>query len=297
MIDLKHVTTFVSVVQAGGFSRAAELLDLAQPTVSAHIKSLENELGYDLFDRIGKYAAISAEGKRFLPYATELLALAAKAKGMGTAEASLTGTLTVCIVQSVCSYRMPAILRQYHQQFPDVQVNIIVARPSTYMLQPLRQGEIDAAVVLEAPFDIPSLVSRSLWTETLQLVMRPDHPLSHLPKIGFDYLEHESFILPEKGAHYRKLFERRAQEAGFAPQVAFEIHSLDAIKRCVMAGVGLAVLPTFAIEDELARGELVARSFEGRKLEVGVQLIWHKERAVKAQTQAFLELVIKQSKR
>ena len=191
---------------------------------------------------------------------------------------------------------MPQILKQYHQQFPNVQVKIIVARPSTYMLEPLRKGQIDAAIVLESPFDIPSLASTSLWSETLQLVAAPSHPLSDMRRINFDYLEHESFIMPEKGAHYRKLFERRAQEAGFEPNIAFEVHSLDGIKRCVMAGVGLAVLPTFAIDDELARGELVALPIEGRQLKVEVQLIWHKNRLVNRPTQAFIDLVIKQSK-
>ena len=296
MIDLKHVATFVSVAQSGRFSRAADLLDLAQPTVSAHIKSLEKELGYDLFDRIGKYAVMSSQGKQFLPYANELLELATKSKAVGKTDKPISGRLTVCIVQSVCSYRMPAILQSYHQHFPNVQVKIIVARSSTYMLEPLRKGKIDAAVVLEAPFDIPSLASKTLWSETLQLVVPPNHPLSNVSQVNFDYLQNEFFILPEEGAHYRKLFERRAKDAGFTPNVAFEIHSLDAIKRCVSAGVGVAILPTFAIEDELARGELIGLPFEGRKLKVDVQMIWHKEKQVNAQTQAFLDLMIKQTR-
>ncbi len=291
MIDLKHVVTFLAIARQNGFSRAAEALDIAQPTVSTHIKLLEKELGYALFDRVGKYAVMTAAGKQFLGYAQEMVELAGKSAAIGSAEKQLSGSITVCIVQSVCAHRMPAILNLFHQRYPHIHVNIVVSRPSIYMLEPLRQGEFDAAIVLEAPFDIPSLASHALWKDSLQLIASPNHPLSRLQTISFDMLKHESFIMQQKGAYTRKLFERRMQESGTTINEAFEIHSMEAIKHCVMAGVGLAMLPAFAVEGEIARGQLAALTLEGRKLNFTAQLIWYKDRLVDAPAKIFVDFV------
>lgn len=294
MIDLKHVVTFLAISQHNSFSRAAEAMDIAQPTVSVHIKSLERELGYDLFDRVGKYAVMTTAGKQFLEYARELVALATKVELIGSAEKKLSGSITVCIVQSVCVHRMPAVLKLFHQRYPHVHVNIVVSRPSIYMLEPLRRGEFDAAIVLEAPFDIPTLSSRALWRDTMQLIAAPSHPLSHMQTVSFEMLKHESFIMQQKGAYTRKLFERRVAEAGATLNEAFEIHNMEAIKRCVMAGIGLAMLPAFAVEAEIANGQLAPLTLEGRKLNMTAQLIWHKDRLLGQPAETFIEHVVNQ---
>lgn len=292
MINLKHVVTFQSIAQQGSFSRAAETLDLAQPTVSLHIKTLESTLGYALFSRVGKYAIMTELGKQFLIKANEFVRLAKEMQALDSAGTRLTGAVTLCIVQSVCTYRLPTILREFNLQFPNVQVSILVSRPSTYMLEQLRSGEFDAAIVLEAPFNIPSLTSKALWKDELQIVAFPGHPLTKQQPVAWEQLEHETFVLPEKGAHYRKLFERRLQEVGVTSHAIFEIHSLEAIKQCVMAEVGLAVLPASSISAEIHSGQLIPLTLQGRKLSVTAQFIWHSERALSSAAQAFVELVV-----
>ncbi|MGB1250387.1 MAG: LysR family transcriptional regulator [Candidatus Promineifilaceae bacterium] len=294
MIDLKHVVTFLAIAQQNSFSRAAEALDIAQPTVSVHVKRLEKSLGYDLFDRVGKYAVMTTAGKQFRETAQELVELAMRAELIGSAEKKLSGSITVCIVQSICVHRMPAILKQFNQRYPDVHVNIVVSRPSIYMLEPLRRGEFDAAIVLEAPFDIPTLSSRALWRDTMRLIAAPSHPLSRLQTVSFEMLKHETFIMQQKGAYTRKLFERRVAEAGVVLNEAFEIHNMEAIKRCVMEGVGLAMLPGFAVEAEIGSGQLAELALEGRKLNMTAQLIWHKDRVLGAPASTFVDYVIHQ---
>ncbi|MEM7118935.1 MAG: LysR family transcriptional regulator [Chloroflexota bacterium] len=297
MIDLKHVVTFLTIAQQGGFSRAGEALDIAQPTVSTHIKALERELGYALFDRVGKYSVMTAAGKQFLGYAQEMVGLAEKAGAIGSAEKRLAGSITVCIVQSICVHRMPPILNQFHQRYPDVHINIVVSRPSVYMLEPLRQGAFDAAIVLEAPFDIPTLSANALWRDKLQLIAPLSHPLTQLQTVTFDMLKHESFIMQAKGAFTRKLFERRVAEAGITLKEAFEIHNMEAIKRCVMAGIGLAMLPSFAVEAEIASGQLAGLTLEGRELSMTAQLIWYKDRLLGTPAKTFIDFTTSQFSR
>ena len=183
MLDLKHVNTFLTVCDNGSFSRAAEKLDLAQPTVSLHIKSLESQLGYLLFERIGKRVVISPDGRKFLPSAEEMIRLASEALQPAAKNQPVVGELNICIVQSICAYKLPAFLSRFHQRFPGVRSKISVHRPSTYMLEQLQTGEFDCSIVLEAPFDIPSLESRMLWSTSLKVVASPSHPLTKSPPL------------------------------------------------------------------------------------------------------------------
>jgi len=291
MLDLKHVKTFLTVNECGSFSKAADRLDLAQPTVSLHIKSLERNLGYLLFDRVGKRIVISPEGQSFTTPAREMVRLATEALRPVTADAPLTGDLNICIVQSICTYKMPKILAQYQQKYPGVSLKITVNRPSTYMLEQLRSGEFDCSIVLEAPFDIPSLASRSLWSDSLEVVSRVDHPLAQVKSIKIDSLAAEQFVFPDNGAHYRRLFERRLQERNVVPKIALEVDNIEAIKRSVIAGMGLAVLPRYAVERELLDQQLVVLPLDWRKLTVNAQLIWYKDKLMSDPAQAFIGMM------
>lgn len=290
MIDLKHLMTFRMVAKFGNFSRAAEALNYAQPTVSVQIKALEKELGYLLFERIGRHAILTQAGRRFLSYAERIEALVNEAQSIGLHDSMMRGSLTVCIVETICTFRMPSVLREFRRRFPNVQLELL-PRGSTYMLEPLRQGELDLAIVLEAPFDIPSLESRVLWAEPLQVIAYPGHPLTKIRNVNFEMLQHEDFIMPVAGAHYRKHFERMAQEAGCKLNVAIELYSIEAIKRCVMAEVGLSMIPRFAAEAEIAAGQLASLSWGGPELRVFAQLIWHKDRLLTPPMNAFVNLV------
>ena len=292
MIDLKHVKTFLAIQQKGSFSAAADHLDIAQPTVSLHMRSLEKALGYALFDRMGRQAIMTQEGIQFLPKAIDLLRLAEESRSINGDTAALSGALRLCIVQSICTYKMPPFLQQYQRKHPAVQVQITVSRPSTYMLQQLRNGDFDAVIVLEAPFEIPSLVSKKLWSDQLQLIAHPAHHLVKKTAVKLSSLAQEPFIFPESSAHYRRLFERRLQEQAITPQIALEVDNMEAIKRCVMAGMGLAVIPRYAIEQEVADGRLIPLELEGRKLSVTAQLIWHKEKFMSKPTQAFIDMMV-----
>ena len=291
MLDLKHVKTFLMVQKVGSFSKAAEGLDMAQPTVSLHIKSLESYLGYLLFDRVGKRVIISPDGSRFLPLAQEMVRLASAALHPAGEDAGIVGELNICIVQSICAYKMPAYLKAFQEKNPRVQTKISVNRPSTYMLEQLRAGEFDCSIVLEAPFDIPSLKSHILWTDSLEVVAHVGHPLAERSSVKVEQLLFENFIFPDASAHYRRLFERRLLEHGITPQVVLEIDNFEAIKRSVMAGIGLAVLPRYAIESELLAHHLVPLSIDWRKLTVSARLIWHKDKLMNDAAHGFIDMM------
>ncbi len=292
MIDLKHVKTFLAIQQRGSFSAAADWLDIAQPTVSLHIKSLEKSLGYPLFERIGKGAVMTPAGTRFLLSAQELIRLATEAQTITAEQQAIHGELKLCVVQSICTYKMPPLLQKFQSKHPAVRLQVTVNRPSTYMLQQLRTGDFDAAIVLEAPFDIPSLGSKPLWSDQLQVVVHPHHHLAQKSTVKLAQLAHEAMIFPDWSAHYRRVFERRLQEQEIVPKTILEIDNMESIKQCVMIGMGLAILPRYAIEQEVSNGLLIPLSIEGFKLSVTAQLIWHKEKIMNQPAKEFIDMMV-----
>lgn len=290
MLDLKHVQTFVAITEAGSFSAAAELLDVAQPTVSGHIKMLEQELGFALFDRIGKYAVLSSAGKTFATHAAELLRLAVGAYNIEQQAQAVTGQVSVCIVESVGTYGMAPFLKAFNTDFPNVRLDVSMSRPSTYMLSALREGEFDAAIVFEAPFDIPALATQTLWYEALTICAPNSHAMARQP-ITLQQLASQPLLLPEQGAHYRRLLERWFSDRKLEPLIVHEIHSMELLKRSVKEGLGVALLPMLAVKTALAQAELVPLQLTEPLPQMRVQLIWHRMRKQSRAVRSFLEYV------
>ena len=122
-MELRQLATFRLIAQTQSFSRTAAALNYAQSTVSAQIQGLEEELGIPLFDRLGKRVALTEAGQRLLGYAEKILDLAAEARFSITSEETLTGTLTISAAETLCTYRLPAILREFRTSPPSGRLN------------------------------------------------------------------------------------------------------------------------------------------------------------------------------
>src|SRR5437667_9141173 len=121
LMELRQLTTFRMVATTLSFSRAAQILNYVQSSVTTQIQVLEEELGVRLFDRLGKRVALTDAGKRFLPYAEKILSLSEEARQAVADEEVPTGSLTISASETLCTYRLPALLRQFHDRFPQVK--------------------------------------------------------------------------------------------------------------------------------------------------------------------------------
>jgi DNA-binding transcriptional LysR family regulator len=288
-IELRHLTTFRAVASARSFTRAAVALGYAQSSVTAHIQALESTLGVSLFDRVGKQIALTAAGQRFLMYATQLLQLAEEARAVVADSDEPLGIITISAPESLCTYRLPVLLQVFRERCPQARV---VFRPSRVaaLSQRVRESEVDVAFVLEEPFQAADLVAEPLVREPIALVARPEHQLANRPAVYPEDLANEALLLTEADCAYRLLFERVLAAAGVAPRDTIEFSSVEAIKQCVAAGMGLAVLPAMAIDRELAQGQLAALRWAGPPLEVTTQMIWHTKKWQSPALRAFLQL-------
>ncbi len=147
---------------------------------------------------------------------------------------------------------------------------------------------MDVAFLLEGPVRAASLRAETLAEEPL-MVLAPNHALVSSARVLPIDLAGEQIPLTELGCNYRLMFERELEEAGVEPAAALEFDGVEAVKQCVVAGMGVAMLPAVTVEAELERGELAALRWAGRDLAIPVQMLWHKDKWVSPTLAAFLD--------
>jgi DNA-binding transcriptional LysR family regulator len=250
---------------------------------------LEADLGVPLFDRLGKRIVLTDAGQRLLRYAEKILALAEEARSVVTGEAEPNGSLTISAPESLCTYRLPAVLGLFRERYPRVQL-MFRPSPSADMRRRVSEGLLDIAFVLEEPIHSGNLSARQLINEPLLVIAPPDHPLTSKAKVNVADLSGEPILFTETGCTYRRIFEQALIDGGVYPPTALEFSSVEAIKQCVITGMGITVLPAMAVNREINEGLLVALNWAGPKLEVITQMIWHKDKWLSPALHAFIEV-------
>lgn len=273
-MELRHLAAFDAVVRTGSVTRAAVDLNYVQSSVTAQIQALEADLGVRLFDRIGRRLALTEAGRQLAPIAQRMLALMDEARDAVTQPASPRGTVTISAPESVCTYRLPALMQRCRANFPDVRL-VFRPLPAQELVPCVRAGKVDVAFVPDERKQIADLRVEPLVTERLAILVAPGHRLAASAMVGPRDFTDETMLLTESGCPYRSRFLALLGEAGVSPHTLFEFGSVETIKQCTLAGMGVAVLPAMAVARELADGRLVALPWQGPALTMATQLVWH----------------------
>jgi DNA-binding transcriptional LysR family regulator len=302
-MELRQVETFHAVATERSFSRAAAKLGYVQSSVSAQVSALERELGVPLFDRLGRRIALTDAGEVMFAHSGKLLALAERTReavvdaGVGSGE--VTGSLTVSSPETLLTYRLPKLLALFHERHPKVRLSV---RPSAIgrlvgsARKAVEEGRVDVAFVLdEPPGDRgrpADLAVETLLAEEVTVIAPTSHQLASASTVLPQDLRGETVLLPEapeSGCAYRGQFERQLGSAGVVPPETMEFQSIEAVKQCVAAGMGVSVLPSVAVGTELKAGTLAELQW-GEPFEVLTQMSWHEDRWKSPALQAFLEV-------
>ncbi len=291
-MDIRQLSTFHKVATLLSFTRAAAELKYAQSSVTAQVKALEMSLGVDLFDRLGGRIQLTEAGRRLLPYAEQMLALADEARGATLGADGPSGMLTVGSMESITSYRMPVLLEFFHHRYPLLQ---LVLRPSlcAETCHALRQGMFDLGFLMEAETHHPGVQTEVLGSEPLVVVASPDHPLVTAEKVTTEDLRRATVLSPEAGCAYRELFEMELNAGATEPVAPFlEFGTAESIKRGVAAGLGVSLLPTVTVSDALAEGTLVELPW-APPFQVFTQIAWRHGRTMTREMRIFVDQVLR----
>jgi DNA-binding transcriptional LysR family regulator len=301
-VELRQVETFRAVAEELSFSRAAAKLGYVQSSVSAQVSALERELGVPLFDRLGRRIALTDVGEVMFAYSGRLLDLAEQTRaavvdaGVGSGE--VAGSLTVSAPETLLTYRLPKLLALFHERHPKVRLSV---RPSAIgrlvgsARKAVEEGAVDVAFVLDEPLNErmrpTDLAVETLVAEEVTVIAPASHALASAPAVLPQDLRGETVLLPEapeSGCAYRGQFERQLGSAGVVPPETMEFQSIEAVKQCVAAGMGVSVLPSVAVSTELKASTLTALQW-GEPFEVFTQMSWHEDRWKSPALRAFLE--------
>lgn len=303
-MEFRQLETFRVVAEELSFSRAATRLGYVQSSVSAQVGALERELGVPLFDRLGRRIALTDAGEVLMAYSGRLLSLAEQAReavvDAGVESGEVTGSLTVSAPETLLTYRVPKVLAVFHERYPKVRLSV---RPSAIgrlvgsARKAVEEGVVDLAFVLDEPLRERArpmdLAVEVLVAEDVSVIGPASHALATSSVVLPRDLDGETVLLPEapeSGCAYRGQFERQLSSAGVVPPERMEFQSIEAVKQCVAAGMGVSVLPTVAVSAELEAGKLAALRW-GEPFEVLTQMSWRKDRWESPAFRAFLETV------
>jgi len=294
-MEIRHFVTFKKVIETGSFTQAAEHLGYTQSTVTTHIQALEEHLGGPLFDRMGRKIKLTDIGSKLLPYVKEVLDTYEKIESITTDGEDIRGDLKIAAPESLTVYRLEPILKEFRNNFPHVNISLSNATCGDNK-RSILNGSADVAFVMMPEFQDSDLIVHSLLDESIVLVGSPDCSLNILDNSYKNQKISECFLANEKECSYRVMFEEYLGVRGIVPSQTMELWSIEAIKRCVRSGLGIACLPLMTVEDEIKEGRLKMIPCDGGFKQIFSQVAYHKNKWISPALSAFINITLKHAK-
>ncbi len=267
-MELRQVEYVLAVIEHGGFTRAAEALHVAQPTLSHGIRTLEQELGVDLFDRVGRGVRLSAAGRAFAPAARRARQDLAAARDAARDVAGLeAGELSIMALPTLVVDPLVAWVGAMRAAHPGVQVRIVEAEEATAVPTAVRDGLVDLGLA-ELDDVGPPLVTEVAVDQELLVIAPPGADLG--ATVTLSRLASLPVVATPAGTSTRRLLDRALEGVDATPTLAVEVEQREAILPLVLAGAGVSVVPPRIAEQARRAGAVVARPRPVLRRAIGV---------------------------
>ncbi len=283
VITLRQLEVLVEVVRAGSVTGAAGHLFVSQPSVSATLRALERELGSPLFSGRGKARSLTPAGETAYRYATRILGLLDEARqAVVDLGEELAGRLRLLAVTTAGEHMIPEVLERYHARHPAVDIRLVVTNRA-HARRHLVDGVVDLAVMGRPPGGL-DLHAEPFLENPLHLVCSPSHPLARADDVAA--LADATLLIREEGSGSRAAVEEALAQSGIEPRT-MTLGSNGAIRAAARSGLGCAVMPQLAVEEDLERGTLVSVPLPGFPLNRRWHVVWRTDRHLSAPAEAF----------
>ena len=287
-MDLAQLEVFLTVAREGRFSRAAEKLFRTQSAVSQTIHKLEEELGEPLLDRSSRDGLLTDAGRVLQEYAERLLNLRSDAQEALVELRELhKGKLAIAANEFTALYLLP-VLGEFRRLHPMIKIVVQRALGSHIPDDVLRHNS-ELGVLTYDPQE-PQLCSTVVYLDELIFVVPPTHPLARAQQVSIRQLGAESFVAHIVSSPYREKVIQAFKRHKTPLHMDIELPTLQAIKRFVAMGNGVALLPEISVENELARGELVRIAVRELRLHRKLRLVYRKSASLSHAARAFLKV-------
>ena len=295
-MDLWQLNIFCKVIELKGFSKAGKAVHLSQPTISSHIKDLENHFGCQLIDRLGKKAVPSKAGELLYTYARKLIALRNEAEAaMDEFQGKIKGRLVIGGSTIPGGYILPQLIGAFTTDYPEVKISLIIG-DTDQIIQDTLSGLLELGIVGAKPSD-KNIVQEKLIEDEMRLIVTADHKWAGKKHISLELMFKEPFIVRETGSGTLKSIKMSLTEKGHIFEdlnIISEMGSTAAIIQGIKSKVGISILSTIAVAEELKARTLKALAIKDLKLKRSFYLIRHKHRSASPLCRAFNEFLKKE---
>jgi DNA-binding transcriptional LysR family regulator len=253
-MNIENIEAFVYVNHYGSFNKAAEMLFLSQPSVTARIQSLERELDTRLFDRLGKQVVLTEKGKQFLPYAQQILQTFQKGKLRLQDQRVGKHELRIGCTISVSNYLLPSIILKLQHRFPQSSIKQYTGS-SQELIEKLLNREIDIAFVRKLVH--PSIQSFPYYEDPIRLYVYQGHRFTEMQSVTIQDIRQELNIFFECGSldwqRVHRIFEHLDEQL----DIVYQVDNAETAKKLVLQRTGICFLHDLCVKDEVASGKLV----------------------------------------
>lgn len=276
-MDTRNLVTLTAILETGSFQKAAARLNYAPSTVTAQVRQLEEELGLPLFEKIGRRMELTQAGRDILPYVEKILENVERIANYGKADGELTGTLRLVAPDSIFIYVMQPVIKAILHDAPHLRL-VINSLPSDDINQAIVEGAADIGIDCNKghfPDSVQHPASRSFEA---CLIASPFLAPAMMDFVTPHQSKPLSLICNEPNANYQKQMEAYLEEKDIVLNQPMKLQSIEAVKRSVMNNFGIAMVPTFAVEEELKTGALQRLPTELDGLSYPAVCVYHRNK-------------------
>lgn len=289
-MDIRNLKTFIKAAELGTITGAARELNFAQSSASAQIQQLEKELGFPLFDRIGKRVSLTALGVRFLSRAYEITKSLEEAANLGKDISELGGTLRVGVLESLLFGKVLKILPDFKEKFKNLDLQLKMGQASELLSQ-LRHNRLDMVYISAGQNTDPELSCRYKRQENLIFVCGAGHTLAEKKQVSLSELFGFGFALTERTGICCGRLRELAEQSGAVLRGSIEVDSTIAIAELLKNDNTLAFLPEYSVQTQIDRGILKRVDVELEPQIYYSQILCHKNRWVSPFMQGFIDSI------
>ncbi len=286
-MTLTQLETFMEIAISKSFTVAANKLGYAQSTVTTQIKQLEDELGTQIFERLGKTVVLTPAGEKLLTYAQKILQLEREIHLEVSQTDEPCGEFKIGISESLCYNRLPGILMDYKERFPKVDIRLSFVLHDTFPTM-LKKGEVDLVYTLNPCINDDGLTKLYEKKESLGFYVSPSHPLAD-KKINEKDLDGVPLFLTAQNCSFRKMLFDDLADYGITPNIALSISSKEILKQFAINGLGIAFIPDMTAAEEVKNGTLKKLEWTGNEFRIYSQIFIHKDKKMNKAIEGFLE--------
>jgi DNA-binding transcriptional LysR family regulator len=289
-MDIHRLMVFCKLVELQSFTKAADAVCLTQPTVSEHIRALEEMVGEKLVDRLGREVLPTPAGRILYGYARSMIKLRDEAiQALEKYKGNLSGHLLIGASTIPGTYILPEHIGLFKAKYPSILITLGIAS-SGEIVQKLLDGQFELALI-GARWEERRIVLEEIFSDELILTVYPEHRWARQGLIKLEELDGEPFILREKGSGTRRVINKALEMHGFDPSRLYQVAEMgntESVRQGIKAKIGVSILSSKAVAEDLERGTLAAVALDGIRLSRPFYLAQRRNRQASPLCTAFL---------